>query len=151
MKKQLRVSALENGTVIDHIPADALYKVMRVLSLENITNMITFGTNLPSNRMGSKAIIKVAGMTLDNENLDKIALFAPNAKVSRIENYEVTEKRDLEVPDSFVGYVKCVNPMCVSNQEHIPAKFDVIDKTNITLRCKYCEKITASDRFEILS
>ncbi|MFI3321730.1 MAG: aspartate carbamoyltransferase regulatory subunit [Rikenellaceae bacterium] len=150
MKTLLEVNAIENGTVIDHIPADALFKVMRVLSLDNITNRITFGTNLPSKRMGTKAIIKVSDMTLDKENLDKIAIFAPNARISRIENYQVVEKQKMSVPDQFTGNIRCANPMCITNKEDVETKFNVIDKENITLRCHYCEKITPAERFEII-
>ncbi|MEG1635799.1 MAG: aspartate carbamoyltransferase regulatory subunit [Rikenellaceae bacterium] len=151
MKTYLEVSAIENGTVIDHIPADALFKVMRILSLENIKNRITFGTNLPSRRIGTKAIIKVSDMCLDKDNLDKIAIFAPNARVSRIENFEVVEKQTISVPDSFTGNIKCANPMCITNKEKIDTKFTVVNKVDITLRCHYCEKITTANTFEIIS
>ena len=32
-KKELQVSAIENGTVIDHIPADKLFDVINVLGI----------------------------------------------------------------------------------------------------------------------
>ena len=47
-KKELQVSAIENGTVIDHIPADKLFAVINVLGLAELDNAITFGTNLKS-------------------------------------------------------------------------------------------------------
>lgn len=150
MKTYLEVSAIENGTVIDHIPADALFKVMRILSLENITNRMTFGTNLPSQRIGTKAIIKVSDMCLDKDNLDKIAIFAPQARVSRIENFDVVEKQAISVPDHFTGNIKCANPMCITNKEHLNTKFTVVNKIDIALRCHYCEKITTSASFEII-
>ncbi|MFI3315452.1 MAG: aspartate carbamoyltransferase regulatory subunit [Rikenellaceae bacterium] len=151
MKTYLEVSAIENGTVIDHIPADALFKVMRLLSLENIENRITFGTNLPSQRIGTKAIIKVSDMTLDSTNLDKIAIFAPYARISRIENYKVVSKHKISVPDYFYGSIKCANPKCITNIEPVTTKFEVVNKVDVALRCHYCEKITSADRFEIKS
>ncbi len=147
--KNLEVNAIENGIVIDHIPANALFKVMRILSLENITNRITFGTNLPSSRMGTKAIIKVSNMSLDKANLDKIAIFAPNAYVSHIQNYKVVAKHKIEVPDNFEGSIMCANPMCVTNKEVVRTKFQIINKVDLAFRSFYCEKITMLDNFEI--
>jgi len=69
-------------------------------------------------------------------------LIAPDAKLNIIEDYKVTEKKVVEVPDRIVGIVKCVNPKCITNNEEMTTKFEVINKTNIALRCEYCEKIT---------
>lgn len=63
-KKHLSVSAIENGTVIDHIPAQNLFKVISILGLDRIPNQITFGTNLESQRLGRKAIVKIADFKL---------------------------------------------------------------------------------------
>lgn len=146
----MEVSALENGTVIDHIPADSLFKIINILSLDKITNRITFGTNLESKRIGIKAIIKVADMEVDRNYLSRIALFAPEARLSYIKNFEVAQKIKLVVPDTIEGGVKCANPVCVTNHEKVTPRFDVVDKCHIALRCRYCEKITTSDRFEII-
>ena len=35
-KRELVVSAIENGTVIDHIPAGEVYKVVKILNVSNI-------------------------------------------------------------------------------------------------------------------
>ncbi len=148
--KNLEVSAIKNGIVIDHIPANALFNVMRILSLESITNRITFGTNLPSTRIGTKAIIKVSDMSLDKNNLDKIAVFAPQARVSYIEDYAVVAKHKIAVPDNFEGSIKCANPMCVTNKEVVRTKFEIINKVDLAFRCFYCEKVTTSSNFEIL-
>ena len=55
-KKELQVAALENGTAIDHIPPSQLFKVAKLLGLENMDNTITIGNNFHSNKMGSKGI-----------------------------------------------------------------------------------------------
>ena len=47
-KKELQVSAVENGTVIDHIPAEKLFDVINVLGIQNLENTVTFGYNLIS-------------------------------------------------------------------------------------------------------
>ncbi|MBO6035096.1 MAG: aspartate carbamoyltransferase regulatory subunit, partial [Paludibacteraceae bacterium] len=59
-KTELIVKALENGTVIDHIPADQTFKVVKLLGLEECAGQVTIGVNLSSNKLGKKGIIKVA-------------------------------------------------------------------------------------------
>jgi len=148
--KQLIVNAIKNGTVIDHIPAKSLFKVITILNLDQIDSQITFGTNLDSKKLGSKAIIKIADKYfLDNE-INKIALVAPQAKLNIIRDYEVIEKRVVEVPDSFIGIVKCVNPKCITNYENVTTKFTVVSKNEVALKCNYCEKITQQDQMVIM-
>jgi aspartate carbamoyltransferase regulatory subunit len=149
-RKQLVVSALKNGTVIDHIPAKSLFKVISILRLDHIENQITFGTNLESKKLGKKAIIKISEMLFINEDLNKIALVAPQAKLNIIKDYNVVEKKIVEVPDWITGIVKCVNPKCITNNEEITTKFQVIDKHNVALKCHYCEKITDQENIQIL-
>lgn len=54
--KKLEVSAIENGTVIDHIPAKALFKVISILNLDKIDKQITFGTNLDSKKLEKRPL-----------------------------------------------------------------------------------------------
>jgi aspartate carbamoyltransferase regulatory subunit len=149
-KKQLKVSAIKDGTVIDHIPSSNLFKVIDILNLKQIHNPVTFGSNLESKRLGSKAIIKISDKYFKKEDTDKIALVAPDAKLNIIKDYQVVEKKVVEVPDRIVGIVKCVNPTCVTNHEQIITKFLVVDKRNVSLKCEYCEKITDSDHMEMV-
>ena len=44
-KKELQVAALENGTVIDHIPSEKLFTVVSLLGLKHMKNNITIGFN----------------------------------------------------------------------------------------------------------
>ena len=148
--KFLEVSAIKDGTVIDHIPANSLFKVISILCLEKNEGMITFGTNLESKKLGKKAIIKLSDVFFKDKDINRIALFAPEAKLNIIKDYEVIEKRVVELPDEITGIAKCVNPLCITNHEKIPTKFLVIDKKNITLRCRYCEKNTDSEQIEII-
>jgi aspartate carbamoyltransferase regulatory subunit len=140
--KQLKVSAIRNGTVIDHIPANHLFKVINILGLDHIENQITFGTNLESKRLGSKAIIKISDKFFIDEEINRIALAAPQAKLNIIREYTVEEKKEVIVPDEFTGIVKCVNPKCITNNDRVKTKFRVISKSDVSLKCHYCEKIT---------
>jgi len=148
--KQLSVSAIENGTVIDHIPATNLFKVIQILGLDKIENQITFGTNLESKKLGKKAIIKLAGIFFEDDDINRIALVAPMAKLNIIKDYEVVDKSVVEVPDEIIGIARCVNPKCITNFESVTTRFRVVNKKNVSLKCNYCEKITDQDHLEIL-
>lgn len=148
----LEVSAIENGTVIDHIPPTSLFKVIRLLHLDTTTHQVTFGTNLKSKRIGVKAIIKISDKYCADDEISYISLVAPTARLSIIRDYEVAEKRQIEVPTQVEGFVKCANPMCVTNHEQdVKTKFDVFTRGGeLSLRCRYCEKITTQEQIEII-
>ncbi|PXY02873.1 aspartate carbamoyltransferase regulatory subunit [Marinifilum breve] len=149
-KKELQVSAIENGTVIDHIPAEYLFQVINILGLDTCGNSVTFGNNLGSDKLGKKAIIKVADIFFEDDEINKISLIAPHAKLNIIKNYQVVEKKIVESPDKVVGIAKCMNPKCITNVEEVTTRFKVIEKTPITLKCHYCEKITDHKHIEII-
>lgn len=140
--KHLVVSAIKDGTVIDHIPAKDLFKVISILGLDHIENQVTFGSNLESKKLGKKAIVKISDMFFRNEDINKIALVAPEAKLNIIRDYKVVEKKVVEVPDDITGIARCVNPKCITNNEEVTTKFSVVDKKKVILKCYYCEKIT---------
>ncbi|HZX62458.1 MAG TPA: aspartate carbamoyltransferase regulatory subunit [Bacteroidales bacterium] len=144
-RKELKVSAIENGTVIDHIPAKVVFQVIKILSLSEATDQILFGTNLDSRKMGKKGIIKVSNKFFRPDEINKIALVAPTATLIIIKNFKVVEKKKVEVPDSVEKIVKCFNPNCITNHESVTTRFTVIDKVELKLKCHYCEKITARD------
>ena len=139
-KKELKVAALENGTAIDHIPPRQLFKVADMLSLKELENTITIGNNFHSKKMGSKGIIKIADKFFEEDVINRIALIAPNVILNIIRDYEVVEKKTVELPDELVGLVKCNNPKCITNNEPMPTRFDVIDKESGTVKCRYCER-----------
>jgi len=148
--KQMSVSAIQNGTVIDHVPARNLFKVIQILGLDRIDNQITFGTNLESKKLGRKAIIKIADLFFEDADINRIALVAPDAKLNIIRDYEVVEKKVVEVPDNIVGIAKCMNPKCITNFEHVTTRFRVVSKKNVALKCHYCEKITNQENMQII-
>ncbi|TVQ87781.1 MAG: aspartate carbamoyltransferase regulatory subunit [Bacteroidetes bacterium] len=143
--KELKVSAIENGTVIDHIPASAVFQVIKMLKLDEFDQMVLFGTNLESKKYGSKGIIKVSNKFFKPEELNKISLVAPHASVIEIKDYQVVKKTIVEIPDNITAIVKCFNPNCITNIEVITTRFDVVDKEEIRLKCRYCEKITVKN------
>lgn len=148
--KQLSVSAIQNGTVIDHIPAKNLFTVIQILGLDKIETQITFGTNLESKKQGRKAIIKISEVFFEDKDINRIALVAPEAKLNIIRDYEVVEKKLVEVPDTIIGIARCMNPKCITNFEAVTTRFKVVSKRNVALRCHYCEKITTQENLQII-
>jgi len=152
MEKHLKVSAIKNGTVLDHIPAEQLFKVIDILGLSCISNQITFGTNLDSKLLGKKAIIKISDRYFESDEINRIALIAPQAKINIIQNFKVVEKRVLSIPSSIKGIAKCMNPVCVTNHQPIETLFTTItDENELKLLCHYCEKITDKENLKIIS
>lgn len=140
MKKELSVSAIKDGSVIDHIPSNAALKVADILDLRGIRGIISIATNLSSKAMGKKGIIKISGKDLTKEEVDKIALIAPNATVNIISNYDVRQKIKVSIPSIVNRIIKCSNPNCITNNEKMTTKFYVLNKEPLKVRCHYCER-----------
>ena len=135
------VSALENGTVLDHIPAENVYKALDILDLKGLESQITIGINLNSKLYGKKGIIKIADKFFEDEELNKLALIAPNATVNIIKGFQVVEKKKLEMPAVVEGIAKCMNPKCITNHQPVKTRFTTVKNGNeILLHCHYCEK-----------
>jgi aspartate carbamoyltransferase regulatory subunit len=151
-EKQLKVSAIKDGTVIDRIPSSRLFEVLEILGLKDCDSQITFGMNLESKQLGSKAIIKISGRFFEEDDINRIALIAPEAKFNVIRNYKVVEKRKVEVPDTIEGIAKCFNPNCVTNNQPVTTRFKTMHTDQgIILICHYCEKVTDEHNLKIIS
>lgn len=142
--KELIVSALENGTVLDHIPSEHVYKALDILNIRDIDSQITIGINLSSKHFGKKGIIKIADKYFEDEELNKLALIAPKATVNIIKDFKVVEKRKLSMPEEVEGIAHCMNPKCVTNHQPIRTRFTTVERNNeVMLLCHYCEKISS--------
>ena len=139
-KKEMLVTAIENGTVIDHIPAEKTYKVANLLKLDTLTTPVTIGNYLESKKVGHKGIIKVSGKFFTDAEISQLSVLAPNAVLNIIKDYEVVEKKTVETPDELRGIVKCNNPVCICNNEPMLTIFNVIDKAHGIIKCRYCDK-----------
>ena len=140
---QLKVSAIKDGTVLDHIPAHSIFQVIDILDLTHSTHPVTIGVNLESKTLGRKGIIKVADRFFEDDELNRIALAAPEATVNVIKDYEVVQKKKITLPDTVVGIAKCSNPMCVTNRQAVTTRFTTIKEgEKVKLLCHYCEKTT---------
>lgn len=139
-KKELQVAAIENGTVIDHIPAEKTYEVAKPLNLQTLTEPVTIGYNLPSSKLGKKGIIKIADKYFTDEEINRLSVVAPKIVLNIIKNYEVVEKKTVETPDELHGIIKCNNPKCITNNEPMQTYFTVVDKAHGIVKCHYCDK-----------
>ncbi|MDY4410945.1 MAG: aspartate carbamoyltransferase regulatory subunit [Prevotella sp.] len=139
-KKELQVAAIENGTVIDHIPAEKTYEVAKLLNLQNLSVPVTIGYNLPSSKLGKKGIIKIANKFFTDEEINRLSVVAPKIVLNIIRNYEVVEKKTVETPDELHGIIKCNNPKCITNNEPMQTYFTVVDKAHGIVKCHYCDK-----------
>ncbi len=149
-KKEIKVvAALRNGTVIDHIPSDKLFKVVSILKLDEVKNQLTFGNNLDSRKLGTKGIVKVSDLFFEQDVIDKIALVAPHAQLNIIKNYDVVDKKSVHLSDEITDIVCCANPKCITNNEPVPTKFKVLEKEPVVVKCNYCERILHEDDLKI--
>lgn len=145
--KELVVSAIENGTVIDHIPVDTVLMVLSILGLDKYEDEVLIGNNLDSKKYGKKGIIKARNKFFEQDDINKIALVAPNATLIVIRDYEVVEKKFVEIPKKIEKILKCINPNCITNKETIDTKFKVIEEKPLKIQCHYCEKTMTNIRF----
>ncbi len=141
-ESQLQVEAIKNGTVIDHIPAQIGIKVLKLFNMQDSHQKVTIGLNLPSSALGTKDLLKIENVFINEEQAKKLALYAPHATVNQIENYKVVKKLALELPDEIKNVFACPNSNCITHTEPVASCFSVVQKNNeVRLRCKYCEKV----------
>lgn len=139
-KKERLVAAIENGTVIDHIPAEKTFLVANLLGLLNLTTPVTIGNHYVSKRLGKKGIIKVSDKFFTDEEISRLSVVAPKVVLNIIRNYEVAEKKTVDTPATLRGIVRCNNPVCITNHEPMPTLFHVVGTQADRLKCHYCDK-----------
>ena len=148
--KELLVAAIQNGTVIDHIPSQKLFAVVNLLHLDRMKTAVTIGFNLQSKGMGTKSIIKIADKFFTNEELNQLAVICPNLTLCVIRDYEIVEKKTVALPDELRGIVKCTNPKCITNNEPMKTHFHVRDSVSGILVCHYCNKPVQLDKVKLV-
>ena len=149
-KKERLVAAIENGTVIDHIPSNKTYQVANLLGLQNLDTIVTIGYNYPSKKLNKKGIIKIENKFFTDEEISRLSVVAPNVVLSIIRDYEVIEKKRVETPDVLKGIVRCNNPKCITNNEPMQTVFHTINKDKGVIRCQYCDKRQDIKRGELV-
>ena len=143
-RRTLRVSKIRNGTVIDHITKGRAMDVVKILGIDGSSSrVVTIAMNVPSEKLGVKDMVKVEGRELNPEEVDRIALIAPNATINIVRNYRVVEKQTVKLPSVVYGIIRCTKPSCISNEKSEPVKpiFYVKKEAPLRLRCHYCGNI----------
>ena len=141
MSEMRRVTAICNGTVIDHIPSGRAIQVIRMLRVDtNRSNPVSLVMNVPSDKMGRKDVLKIEDLELSQEELDRLALISPQASVAIIRNYGVAEKRVVELNEELVNVARCTFWNCITQNERepLPQKLRVVSRDPIEVRCYYC-------------
>ncbi len=139
-RKDLLVAAIENGTVIDHIPTDKVFTIASLLQLDKCNDQVTIGNNFDSGTMGRKGIIKIANRFFSDAEISRLAAVCPNIRLCIIRDYDVVEKKIATLPNEFVSIVRCANPVCITNNEPMKTVFYVTDKERGVVKCRYCGK-----------
>jgi aspartate carbamoyltransferase regulatory subunit len=120
------------------------------LHLDNCEQQITIGNNLDSAKVGKKGIIKISERAFAEDETNKIALIAPNAKINIVRDYQVVEKRPLVLPEEIREIVQCGNPNCITNNQPVSTKFHVLNRDGETLlKCHYCEREVKMEEVKI--
>jgi len=142
--QQLRVSKIQNGTVIDHVSAGQALKVLAILSIDGENGeVVSIGMNVPSDRLGRKDVVKVEGRELSQSELDVLSLIAPAATINIIRDYDVVDKHLVDRPTEVVGVLRCPNHNCITTEdEPVDSRFAVLDDG---VRCEYCDTIIRED------
>ena len=138
-----RVTAIKNGTVIDHIPSGQALKVLELLNLSGDTSVpVSLVMNVPSKKMGAKDIIKVEDRELTQSELDRLALVAPDSSIAIIRVYSVAEKLNVNLGDEVINVVRCTFSNCITQnpREPLPHRLKVIRTAPLALRCHYCQR-----------
>jgi aspartate carbamoyltransferase regulatory subunit len=145
--QEIMVKAIENGTVLDHIPINVAGDIVEVLGLHGIQTPWIIGSNFPSKKTtgGIKAFIKVVDHYFEPGKLDLVSLFAPDATINIIENFQ-SKKFQVKIPERVEKLIACANPGCITNKAGEPFETSFSVSNNASLLCKYCEKITTRIR-----
>ncbi len=142
--RELRVSKIGSGTVIDHITSGQALNVLAILGIDGTEGeVVSIGINVPSDRLGSKDIVKVEGRELSQSELDVLSLIAPAATINIIRDYDVVEKHRVDRPAVVSGILQCPNHNCVTTEdEPVASRFEVLEEG---VRCVYCDTMIRED------
>ena len=150
-KSELKIRAIENGTVIDHITANKALHILKILNLpDDETSNVTVAMNVSSGEIERKDIVKIENRELDHSELNQIALIAPKATINIIRDFKPIKKDKIVLPKKITSIIKCTNPKCITNFENEPITplFNVVREYPPVVRCHYCEKLIKTEDIE---
>ena len=134
----MNIDPIMNGVVIDHITAGSGMKLYGLLGLGKLGVPVALITNAQSGKKGKKDVIKIDAEI--NVDLDVIGFVDPSATVNVIRGGKVTEKKNIQMPETLKDVIRCKNPRCItSTEQELPHIFRLKDKENKIYRCVYCD------------
>lgn len=134
----MNIDSITNGIVIDHIKAKKGLEIFKALNLGDLDASVAIITNVRSNKMGKKDIVKIdKSIDLD---LDILGYIDSNITINIIKNNKRVDKYHIELPKQITNIIKCKNPRCITSvEQELDQVFILTDKEKKTYRCKYCE------------
>ena len=134
----MEVTSIQNGIIIDHVPAGTSLKVLEYLKIDPAKTKLALIMNADSKRYGSKDIIKIED---DKDiDLDVLGLVARTATVGIVRGGKIVEKKKPTLPEHVVNIIKCVNPRCVTTTEPAVQMFHLVHSDRAEYRCDYCDE-----------
>lgn len=144
-----KVFAIENGTVIDHIPAENGITLISLLGLHKRGTIVTMGTNFTSKLMGKKDVVKIENRELTPDEFNQVCIIAPEATINIIRDSKISKKYTIALPASFEKIIKCPNHKCITNHESCASKFySQMKVKKLFLCCHYCEKVYSQEEIK---
>ncbi|MCK7508400.1 MAG: aspartate carbamoyltransferase regulatory subunit [Desulfobacterales bacterium] len=135
-----KVYAIENGTVIDHIPTPMALKVVEILGIGS-GGVFTLGVGFQSKRLpGGKDILKIENRVLSRNETDHNLPHSAQRHHQHHRGGQGPGKRRISLPESITGVMLCPNPNCATNMLGAQRKFRLENRSLVTYRCQYCER-----------
>ena len=133
----IEVEKIDEGVVIDHIPAGRGILLLSLLEPGfSFEGPLALLMNARSSKMGRKDIVKIARKSITEREAALISLLAPNSTINHIEGGKVVRKVKAVMPDRLeVG--ECPNPKCISKVE---GKVCFLKESPAEYACFYCER-----------
>ena len=137
----MEVTSIQNGIIIDHVPAGTALKVLEYLKIDPAKTKLALIMNTDSHMFGTKDIIKIESEEeAETIDLDVLGLVARTATVGIVRGGKIVEKKQPTLPEHVVNIIKCVNPRCVTTTEPAVQMFHLVHSDRQEYRCDYCDE-----------
>ena len=137
----MEVTSIQNGIIIDHVPAGTALKVLEYLKIDPAKTKLALIMNTDSHMFGTKDIIKIESEEeAETIDLDVLGLVARTATVGIVRGGKIVEKSSLHCRNMWSIIIKCVNPRCVTTTEPAVQMFHLVHSDRQEYRCDYCDE-----------
>ncbi len=164
--KERKYYSIKDGIVIDNIPHNKSFEVCRILGLINLDGIeilleagvldkrfLDSGTNTSASSI-RKDVLRIrysaSSIVIKAKEIHKIAIIAPDANVSYIENFKVAHSFKVKMPQILEGVIKCNNPNCVSvYASNVNPKF-VLKEGLCEYECYFCKSQLKKEDYSLM-